>query len=119
MKYGLRLIAYIVIAVALYFAWGYYKDIAGQIKSESRQHAPEPDESPVIITVDAQGRITLDGDPVPLDNLAALLQAMQIRSVTVNTPKDLPMEQLEPVVQAIRNARVSNITLGVSREEPQ
>ncbi len=114
MKYGIRVIAYIVIGVVLYFSYGYYKDLARQVKQEEAQSAQkQADLPPLNIAVDEEGKITLDGDPAPLENLTTLLQAMEVQAVTLQTPADPPIEQLERVLNAIRKADVHQISMGV------
>ncbi len=74
--------------------------------------------NPVIVTLDAEGNLFVDGSPVPPDDLRPALVASRLESpgrpVLLEADRELPYGRVIEVMDRIRQAGIADVGLVVS-----
>ena len=96
---------------------------AFQVAPPASRSEAEVDPEAVRVLIDADSRVALGGEPIPLDQLAErLAQRLAARTppptVTIKADGNITTAQLRPVVDALRRAGAEKSTLITARKGP-
>ncbi len=86
-----------------------------------QSHTSTPhDPAPIVVTVAADGRLTLNGDPIALEALKTALQPLlnqaEIRTITLKSDAATEVRRLLQVMDEIRAAGGEQISLATRRQ---